>query len=543
MIGFNAIWMNHAAERQSPVREIEATGKVIDTDFRRQLDHARESADRQCQAERSRRTDQENRSEKRAEKTDRGGSSRDRSPAGARDRNDTEPVETKDRSEQSRDNHPVDRSAEPATASDESAVLSQETGASREQGSDTDAATGMESTDQQASDQQDQAGETESGEQQPAGVHPEVIWLKQLSEQGKSVMKQSLSAMTTGQPAEAGNVSQVGDGQLILDSSGSDQQVPSLESAAEPVASDQVITGASSQAGASAVADQVVVKSAAEQQSTARRAAGQQQDVLRLHAGQGVMSSGVGADQASADEQNLSDNTGNDGGSNMQQALQQEVRHSESRIQAVMTQSTVPQSAVTTGQSMSVEMVGQHSSGVASGQSAGQAAGAGGQTANPTAQISVHSLDGPDAQLNAARLVRGLQNVVQQNGGSLTLRLTPPEMGTVRIQMQIQHASVNAQFHTETEVARSLIQQQLAQLRQSLENHGLVVERITVQPMQSSGSSQAHGQEQQDSQDGRSRGFTPHQHAGQHGGDRRHEGREQEGQSADFRQMFHNEVA
>ncbi len=49
----------------------------------------------------------------------------------------------------------------------------------------------------------------------------------------------------------------------------------------------------------------------------------------------------------------------------------------------------------------------------------------------------------------------GLQNAVQQRGGAVTLRLTPPEMGTVRIQLQIQSGTVNAQFHTETESAQT----------------------------------------------------------------------------------------
>ncbi|MEM1099444.1 MAG: flagellar hook-length control protein FliK, partial [Planctomycetota bacterium] len=72
--------------------------------------------------------------------------------------------------------------------------------------------------------------------------------------------------------------------------------------------------------------------------------------------------------------------------------------------------------------------------------------------------------DGPDA-LNEARLARGLKSALNQQGGSVTLRLTPPEMGTVRIQMQIQGTQVAAQFHAETDAARSLLQQQLGQLR------------------------------------------------------------------------------
>ncbi|MEM8495767.1 MAG: flagellar hook-length control protein FliK [Planctomycetota bacterium] len=130
--------------------------------------------------------------------------------------------------------------------------------------------------------------------------------------------------------------------------------------------------------------------------------------------------------------------------------------------------------------------------------------------------------DGPDA-LNEARLARGLKSALNQQGGSVTLRLTPPEMGTVRIQMQIQGTQVAAQFHAETDAARSLLQQQLGQLRTALEGQGLSVDRLGVQSMSAGNASgfngsnlqqqnQSFGQNQSDGQanpnhDGRSRGF------------------------------------
>lgn len=114
--------------------------------------------------------------------------------------------------------------------------------------------------------------------------------------------------------------------------------------------------------------------------------------------------------------------------------------------------------------------------------------------------------------VNAARVARGLQNAVQQNGGTVTLRLTPAELGTVRIQMHLQGTSVSAQFFTETDKAQAALHHQLSQLRGALESQGLTVDRLQVQTMQQGGSSQASGGHQQQpsdgsSQDGRSRGF------------------------------------
>lgn len=139
---------------------------------------------------------------------------------------------------------------------------------------------------------------------------------------------------------------------------------------------------------------------------------------------------------------------------------------------------------------------------------------------NPS--VTVEQLDGDDA-INAARITRGLNNAVSQNGGAVTLRLTPPEMGTVRIQLQMQGANVSAQFHAETESARNLLTQQLHQLRSSLESAGLSVDKIGVQTMNSTNSSQLQQQQSdqqqqqaQDHSDGRSRGrFGQRQNQGQ----------------------------
>jgi len=92
-------------------------------------------------------------------------------------------------------------------------------------------------------------------------------------------------------------------------------------------------------------------------------------------------------------------------------------------------------------------------------------------------------------------------------------------MGTVRIQMQISGTNVSASFHTESASAQTLLTAQLSQLRTSLETQGMNVERLSVQPMASTASSQNTSQSGSDSQqnqqgqaqngqpnDGRSRG-------------------------------------
>ena len=141
-------------------------------------------------------------------------------------------------------------------------------------------------------------------------------------------------------------------------------------------------------------------------------------------------------------------------------------------------------------------------------------------TLNPAGATAA---EGSNDALNAARLSRGLNAAVNQQGGNITLRLTPPEMGTVRIQMTMQGGNVSAQFHAETDSARSLLTQQLGQLRSSLESQGLTVDRLGVQGMNNSSNSSglqqqnAQSQQNQAEADGRSRGGQQQQPNGGNG--------------------------
>jgi len=115
--------------------------------------------------------------------------------------------------------------------------------------------------------------------------------------------------------------------------------------------------------------------------------------------------------------------------------------------------------------------------------------------------------DATQSNANISRVIRGMHGVINQNGGAVTLRLSPPEMGIVRIEMQIQNGTVTAQLHAEHESARSLLSQQLGQLRHALESQGLSVDRLHVQTMGQDTAAQTADQgSDQSAQDGRSRG-------------------------------------
>ncbi len=124
--------------------------------------------------------------------------------------------------------------------------------------------------------------------------------------------------------------------------------------------------------------------------------------------------------------------------------------------------------------------------------------------------------DSTPADANIGRVIRGMRGVVHQNGGAVTLRLSPPEMGIVRIEMQIDSGAVKALLHTEHEAARTLLNQQLGQLRHALEAHGLFVDKLGVQTMAQGSDTLTSDRDadQSAANDGRSQG----QHHGAGGG-------------------------
>lgn len=123
--------------------------------------------------------------------------------------------------------------------------------------------------------------------------------------------------------------------------------------------------------------------------------------------------------------------------------------------------------------------------------------GAEGQTLN-LPNSSADSLQDP-AQ---ARILRGLTATLNQRGGVLTMRLDPPDLGQLRIQMSIVRGIVTANFQVQTPQAQALLERSLATLRSALQGQGLTVERLTVQttPQQTNTQSARHESDQQASQ-------------------------------------------
>lgn len=65
-------------------------------------------------------------------------------------------------------------------------------------------------------------------------------------------------------------------------------------------------------------------------------------------------------------------------------------------------------------------------------------------------------------------------------GQQLALEITPPDMGRVRIQVHAEGGLLTASVETQTESARQLLTERLPELRESLQQQGVTLDRIEI---------------------------------------------------------------
>ncbi|MDH3585136.1 MAG: flagellar hook-length control protein FliK, partial [Phycisphaerae bacterium] len=103
-----------------------------------------------------------------------------------------------------------------------------------------------------------------------------------------------------------------------------------------------------------------------------------------------------------------------------------------------------------------------------------------------------------ESQRVAEQALKGLRSVMGRRGGNVTLQLHPRELGSLRIQVQMEAGVVRAQFIAANDSSQSLLQQQLGTLRAALQAQGLVVDQLSVQ---SSGLAQDSGADAEQADD------------------------------------------
>lgn len=86
------------------------------------------------------------------------------------------------------------------------------------------------------------------------------------------------------------------------------------------------------------------------------------------------------------------------------------------------------------------------------------------------------------------RVAKALQTA-QDRGAPLRLRLTPPELGVLRIELIVRDGALSAKLEAETPAAKTAILENLSALRERLTAQGIKIERFDVDLMQQSDNS------------------------------------------------------
>jgi len=83
-------------------------------------------------------------------------------------------------------------------------------------------------------------------------------------------------------------------------------------------------------------------------------------------------------------------------------------------------------------------------------------------------------------QSNHDKIVTAIAGKLIPRGGTMQIRLDPPELGTLHVSVKVQDGVISASFQTSNDEATRLLSHTLGQLKQSLEMQGLSVERLQV---------------------------------------------------------------
>jgi flagellar hook-length control protein FliK len=135
------------------------------------------------------------------------------------------------------------------------------------------------------------------------------------------------------------------------------------------------------------------------------------------------------------------------------------------------------------------------------------AAGAKGPTADRTTTAPAEPMpEARFADVNNPKIVTGVRGELLPGGGTMHLRLDPPELGDLQISVHLRDGVMTAGFQTSNDQATRLLSHSLGNLKSMLEAQGVNVDKLHVQqgPKSNPGDSR-------DSRDGSRRDPTPEQ--------------------------------
>jgi flagellar hook-length control protein FliK len=109
-----------------------------------------------------------------------------------------------------------------------------------------------------------------------------------------------------------------------------------------------------------------------------------------------------------------------------------------------------------------------------------------------SSQVSGQSTVASDAGTSQVDRVRFLQRVAgafraaDEQGGQIRLRLSPPELGSMKLELNVRDGLMTAHVQAETDAARNLLLDHLPQLRERLADHNIKIDHFDVELMNQS---------------------------------------------------------
>lgn len=110
----------------------------------------------------------------------------------------------------------------------------------------------------------------------------------------------------------------------------------------------------------------------------------------------------------------------------------------------------------------------------------------------------------PATRVDAARFVHRVANAfraAEDRGGVVQLRLSPPELGAMKVELQVQQGVLTAKLETETAAAKSVLLDNLPALKDRLAAQEIRIEKFEVDVRQHPSGGEPDWQAQQDSRD------------------------------------------
>lgn len=105
-------------------------------------------------------------------------------------------------------------------------------------------------------------------------------------------------------------------------------------------------------------------------------------------------------------------------------------------------------------------------------------------------------VDQPDPQAVINRISQLAQQLAPEGSSRVQVRLNPPELGVLRVDMTVRHDVVSLRMHAVTAVARDMLTAQVGQLQESLSQQGLTLARFEVTVVRNSSTENQPGDHQ-----------------------------------------------